>query len=58
MLTVVILWTTYDVNANFTTHTHLPLFVEVKSKACKNQGEKRHKDCYGHRATVRTMRCI
>lgn len=33
---------------------HLPLLVEIESKACEDQGEKRHKDCYGHRATVCT----
>lgn len=54
LLTALILWVT--INANFS--AHLPLFVKVKSKACKNQGEKRHKDCYGHRATVCTMRWI
>lgn len=36
-------------------HLDSPLLVEIKSKACKYQGEKRHKDCYGHRATVCTM---
>lgn len=34
--------------------SHLPLLVEIESKACEDQGEKRHKDCYGHRATVCT----
>lgn len=31
---------------------HIPLFVEIKSEACKDEGKERHEDSYSDRTAV------